>query len=254
MKQARVDTADKPRRKQAPPHLLKLQRELGRGQNLAPATFFTINTVILGLAPVFVMVGTAYYASAATTVPPYLVPIVFALGLAALGLLFLLARRRLALLREYERALPGRIREAGLIQQLARGFETLPDIFVHTAKPWRLLLGGTPQTTEQQVQLLLGSLDWYLLPEPRPHFRQLWKGLPFVLITFAGLVALMLLAAGGMQHAGPPTPVLTVLACVLAAGLAPVAYFGWQALYVMACGVAGGQALAAALREYLEEQ
>ena len=256
MKRKRVNSGDKPKHKHVPQHLLQMHKELSRAGGMKPTVFFIINVVILGLAPVFVMAGTVAYAFIAKPRIPFLVPGVIVLGLAVVALLVLMARRRLALLREYESTLPQRIRDAGLVRQLARGFDTLPDIFAYTKNPWRMLLGGRPQTTEQQLALLSNCMEWYLLPEPKAFFHPLWRGLPYVLVVLVGLAALVFMAASGMQRAGlsVPVPVLVTLVCVLAAGLVPVAYFGWQALYSMACGVAGTQVLRDAIREYVEEE
>ena len=133
----------------------------------------------------------------------------------------LLQRHRL---NRYRGTVSGSIAAAGNIERLALGAGELPDIFSHTAYPWKLFLGRPPRTLAQQAKLLAHHLDWYLLREPRPYFRVDWavyvlSAIPalYLVVVLAGLMALP-----GMQGRPPQDIALLALVLLLAVFITPL--------------------------------
>lgn len=96
-------------------------------------------------------------------------------------LLHVFYSRRLSV---YRRHLNLRLRQSGLIERLALGWEALPDIYRWTAFPFSLLLGPRPTTLKAWVTLVARNLDWYV-EEPRWLFRCHWL---YPLLAFAAIL------------------------------------------------------------------
>jgi len=114
-------------------------------------------------------------------------PWVFA-GFAWMLYCFLLHALYVFLLRIYRRSVAEQLRGSALIERMALGWESLPDIHRWTVYPWRLTLGPRPATLKGMVRLVARNLDWYLR-EPRSLFRWHWLyGPACVAVLFAAII------------------------------------------------------------------
>jgi hypothetical protein len=88
-------------------------------------------------------------------------------------------------------AVQARIAGSGIIERLAIGPETLPDIYRYAALLWQPFLGPPPTKLAHWLKLVAANLDWYLA-EPRPWFRPVWLANAGVVLPYLLAIILIL--------------------------------------------------------------
>ena len=142
--------------------------------------------VMLSIPGLSILIPMAVRSQTAVPLPAWL-----AIGLAWVACCALAGwwqRRRLDASLE---AVQARIAGSAIIERLAIGPETLPDIHRYTALLWRQFLGPPPTKLAHWLKLIAANLEWYLA-EPRPLFRPIWAANAIVVLPYLLAIAVIL--------------------------------------------------------------
>lgn len=102
-------------------------------------------------------------------------------------------------------AMQARLAASGIIERLAIGPETMPDIYRYTALIWRRFLGPPPTKLAHWLKLVAANLDWFLA-EPRPWFRPVWAANAGVAIPYLLAITIILCRNQLISLFGNPAP------------------------------------------------